>query len=188
MAKSPALLRGRKHQENGIYDAVTQGFSQAGIQWVELSGIDPNPRVTSVAEGAKLCRDNDVEVVVAVGGGSTIDCAKAIACATFYQGDPWDLITQKAPITKALPVLSVLTLSATGSEMDCGGVISNLETNDKIGFGAPMLRPKVSILDPEYTFSVSKYQTAAGTADIISHILEVYFSRGDRFLSQRPAV
>jgi len=173
-------------KKNGIYDAVTQGFSQAGIQWVELSGIDPNPRVTSVAEGAKLCRDNDVEVVVAVGGGSTIDCAKAIACATFYQGDPWDLITQKAPITKALPVLSVLTLSATGSEMDCGGVISNLETNDKIGFGAPMLRPKVSILDPEYTFSVSKYQTAAGTADIISHILEVYFSREtDFYLNDR---
>ena len=88
--------------------------------------------------------------------------------------------------TKALPVLSVLTLSATGSEMDCGGVISNLETNDKIGFGAPILRPKVSILDPEYTFSVSKSQTAAGTADIISHILEVYFSREtDFYLNDR---
>lgn len=173
-------------KKNGIYDAVIKGFKENGIEWVELSGIDPNPRVTSVREGQKICKEQGIEAIVAVGGGSTLDCSKAIACAAFYDGDPWDLWTGKAPIQKALPLLTVLTLSATGSEMDTGGVITNLETNDKLGAGAPILRPKVSILDPTYTYSVSKYQTAAGTADIISHVLEVYFSRvTDAYLQDR---
>ena len=173
-------------KKNGIYDAVIKGFKENGIEWVELSGIDPNPRVTSVREGQKICKEQGIEAIVAVGGGSTLDCSKAIACAAFYDGDPWDLWTGKAPIQKALPLLTVLTLSATGSEMDTGGVITNLETNDKLGAGAPILRPKVSILDPTYTYSVNKYQTAAGTADIISHVLEVYFSRvTDAYLQDR---
>lgn len=173
-------------KKNGVYDAVVKGFQENGIEWVELSGIDPNPRITSVREGAKICKEQGIEAIVAVGGGSTIDCSKAIACGAFYEGDPWDLWTGAAPIEKALPLLSVLTLSATGSEMDTGGVITNLDTNDKIGHGEPILRPKVSILDPTYTYTVSKYQTAAGTADIISHILEVYFSKEtDFYLNDR---
>jgi len=170
----------------GLYDTIIQGFKQNGIEWVELSGIEPNPRHTSVNEGARLCRENGVEAIVAVGGGSTLDCAKAIACATFYDGDAWDLVIGKAKATKFLPLLTVLTLSATGSEMDCGGVISNMDTNDKEPIIYPELRPKVSILDPTYTYSVSKYQTAAGTADIISHVLEVYFTQvKDAYLQDR---
>lgn len=120
-------------------------------------------------------------MLLAVGGGSTIDCTKAIAAAAYYEGDAWDLVKQKAPVTKALPILTVLTLSATGSEMDCGGVISNMETNEKIGLVHPLLQPKVSFLDPEYTYSVSNFQTACGSADIISHIFDCnYFTAGDK--------
>ena len=163
-------------RKNGLYDTITKGFRENGIEWVELSGVDPNPRHTSVDEGAKLCRENGVDVIVAVGGGSTIDCSKVISCATFYDGPSWDLLIKKAKPEKFLPVMAVLTLAATGSEMDCGAVISNMETNDKLFLAAPEMRPKVSILDPTYTFSVGKYQTASGTADIMSHVLETYFS------------
>lgn len=133
-------------------------------------------------EGQKICKEQGIEAIVAVGGGSTLDCSKAIACAAFYDGDPWDLWTGKAPIQKALPLLTVLTLSATGSEMDTGGVITNLETNDKLGAGAPILRPKVSILDPTYTYSVSKYQTAAGTSRYHKPCAGSIFLPGDRCL------
>lgn len=120
-------------------------------------------------------------MLLAVGGGSTIDCTKAIAAAAYYEGDAWDLVKQKVPVTKALPILTVLTLSATGSEMDCGGVISNMETNEKIGLVHPLLQPKVSFLDPEYTYSVSRFQTACGSVDIISHIFDCnYFTAGDK--------
>lgn len=170
----------------GLYDKVTQTFKDNGIQWVELSGIEPNPRHTSVNEGAKLCRENDVDVIVAVGGGSTIDCSKLVACATFYDGDSWDIVTGKVEPVKHLPIISILTLSATGSEMNGGAVISNLETNDKEGFGHPNARPKVSILDPTYTYTVPKNQTAAGTADIVSHLFEVYFTKvKDAYMQDR---
>ena len=163
-------------KKSGLYDTITQLFRENGIEWKELSGVEPNPRVSSVNAGAKLCKEFGLEAVVAVGGGSTIDCSKVIAEATFYDGDAWDLVTKKAPVTKVLPVFSVLTLSATGSEMDCGAVISNLDTNDKMSVAHPDARPKASILDPTYTYTVSQYQTAAGTADIMSHIFEIYFS------------
>ena len=170
----------------GLYDKVTQAFKDNGIEWVELSGIEPNPRHTSVNEGAKLCRENDVDVIVAVGGGSTIDCSKLVACATFYDGDSWDIVTRKVEPVKHLPIISILTLSATGSEMNGGAVISNLETNDKEGFAHPNARPKVSILDPTYTYTVPQNQTAAGTADIISHLFEVYFTKvKDAYMQDR---
>lgn len=117
--------------------------------------------MSSVNAGAKLCKEFGLEAVVAVGGGSTIDCSKVIAEATFYDGDAWDLVTKKAPVTKVLPVFSVLTLSATGSEMDCGAVISNLDTNDKMSVAHPDARPKASILDPTYTYTVSQYQDSS---------------------------
>ncbi|WP_274953211.1 iron-containing alcohol dehydrogenase [Angelakisella massiliensis] len=164
-------------KKSGLYDTVTRLFRENGIQWQELPGVEPNPRITSVNAGARLCREHGLEGVVAVGGGSTIDCSKAIAEAAAYDGDAWDLVLKKAPITKVLPVFSVLTLAATGSEMDCGAVISNMDTNDKLVITHPDARPKASILDPTYTYTVSAYQTAAGTADIMSHILETYFSR-----------
>ena len=135
-------------KKSGLYDTVTRLFRENGIQWQELPGVEPNPRITSVNAGARLCREHGLEGVVAVGGGSTIDCSKAIAEAAAYDGDAWDLVLKKAPITKVLPVFSVLTLAATGSEMDCGAVISNMDTNDKLVITHPDARPKASILDP----------------------------------------
>lgn len=160
----------------GLYDEVIAELQKEGLEIFELNGIEPNPRVTSVNAGADICKKENIDVLLAVGGGSVIDCTKAIAAATFYEGDAWDIVTKKVPITKCLPIVTVLTLSATGSEMDQGGVISNLETNDKIGVGSPLMQPKVSFLDPKNTFTVSKYQTACGSVDILSHIIETYFN------------
>jgi butanol dehydrogenase len=115
-------------------------------------------------------------VLLVYGGGSTIDATKFIGAGAYYEGDAWDILTKKAPVTDCLPIVTVLTLAATGSEMDSGGVISNLETMDKIGYMHPLLLPKVSFLDPTNSYSVSAYQTACGAADIMSHIIEVYFN------------
>lgn len=165
----------------GLYDSIVSSLNESGFTVFELPGIEPNPRHTTVNKGADICKKENIDVLLAVGGGSTIDCTKAIAAAAYYEGDAWDLVKQKVPVTKALPILTVLTLSATGSEMDCGGVISNMETNEKIGLVHPLLQPKVSFLDPEYTYSVSRFQTACGSVDIISHIFDCnYFTVGDK--------
>ncbi|MBD7910491.1 iron-containing alcohol dehydrogenase [Clostridium cibarium] len=160
----------------GLYDRMINILNENNITYKELSGVDPNPRIESVREGAKICRENDIQVVLAVGGGSTIDCAKVIAAAVHYENDPWDLVKNPIKITKALPIVTVLTLAATGSEMNKNAVISNMSINEKVGTASELIKPKVSIMDPEYTYSVSKYQTAAGTADIMSHIFENYFT------------
>lgn len=163
-------------KRSGLLDKVRAEIEKAGLNWFELSGIEPNPRVASVNQGAQICRKEGIDVVLAVGGGSVIDCAKFTAAAAFYDGDAWDIMTQKFQPTKALPVLDISTLSATGSDMDAGGVISNPDTKDKIGFSIPgLLQPKVSFLDPALTYSVSAYQTACGSADILSHVIESYF-------------
>lgn len=166
-------------KKSGLYDKVMAQLSKCQAQVFELSGIEPNPRVDSVREGAKICKEQNIDVLLAVGGGSTLDCTKWIAAAACVEHDAWDFFDKWVPVEKALPVLTVLTLSATGSEMNCGGVISNLETKDKIGRLDKALLPKVSFLDPTLTYSVSKYQTACGSADIMSHILEVYFAPED---------
>jgi len=163
-------------KKTGLYDKVTAEIRKAGLDLFELSGIDPNPRVASVNAGADICRKEKIDVLLAVGGGSVIDATKYIGAAAFYDGDAWDILLRKTPVEKCLPVLTVLTLSATGSEMDCGGVISNPETKDKIGLLFPVMQPKVSFLDPVNTYTVSPYQTACGAADMISHIMEVYFN------------
>lgn len=162
-------------KRTGLYDTVIHLLDENDISHEELSGVEPNPRITTVAKGADMCREHGIQVVLPIGGGSTIDCAKAIAAAYYFDGDPWDLICDFSQATEILPIISVLTLAATGSEMDLFAVISNEETKDKIGIGSPLVYPKYSILDPEYTYSVPKYQTAAGTADIMAHIFEVYF-------------
>jgi hypothetical protein len=161
----------------GLYDQIVEEIKKAGLELFECDGIEPNPRHTSVNKGAQLCKDHQIDVLLAVGGGSVLDATKFIGAAAFYEGDAWDLMIQKAPITNCLPIITVLTLSATGSEMNAGGVISNLDTQDKVGMGHPLLLPKVSFLDPTNTYTVNKYQTACGAADIISHILEIYFNR-----------
>lgn len=163
-------------KETGLYDAVVAEVTKAGLELFELSGIDPNPRIDSVRKGAQICKKENIDVLLAVGGGSTLDATKFMAAGACVDFDPWDFLCKWAPIEKALPVITVLTLSATGSEMDCGGVISNPETQDKIGRMAPPMLPKVSFLDPTYTYTVSSYQTACGAADMMSHIIEVYFN------------
>ena len=160
----------------GLYDAVVEEIKKAGLELFELSGIEPNPRIESVRKGADICKKENIDVLLAVGGGSTIDATKYMAAGACVDFDPWDFLDKWAPIEKALPIVSILTLSATGSEMDSGGVISNPETQDKIGRLAPQLLPKVSFLDPTNTYSVNSYQTACGAADMMSHILEVYFN------------
>jgi len=166
-------------KKSGLYDKVITQLKAADMEIFELSGIAPNPRIDSVREGAKICKEQGIDVLLAVGGGSTLDATKWIAAAAKVEHDAWDFFSQWADVNDALPVLTVLTLSATGSEMNCGGVISNPQTKDKIGRLAKPLLPKVSFLDPTLTYSVSKYQTACGSADILSHILEVYFAPTD---------
>lgn len=172
----------------GVYDEAVKILKEENIPFWELSGIEPNPRIESVREGIRICRENNIDFILPIGGGSTIDCAKVIAAGYFYEGDPWDLVIRKAKIEKALPIASVLTLAATGSEMDAGAVITNPETKQKLGIGHPDMAPKFSILDPTYTFSVPTNQTAAGTVDIMSHILESYFSNNrDAFVQDKIA-
>ena len=164
-------------KRSGLYDRVMAELKKCGAEVYELGGIDPNPRVSSVREGARICKEHNIDVLLAVGGGSTIDCTKWIAASACVDHGAWDFFNEKkAPVNKALPIITILTLAATGSEMDSGGVISNPETNDKIGRLSPLLFPKVSFLDPTVTYTVSRYQTACGTADIFSHICEVYFN------------
>lgn len=162
----------------GLYDRVVKEIKEAGLELFELSGIEPNPRIDSVRRGAQMCKEHQIDVLLAVGGGSTIDATKFMAAGACVDHDPWDFLDYKkqAPIDRALPIVSILTLSATGSEMDTGGVISNPETQDKNGRLSPKLLPKASFLDPTNTFTVSPYQTACGSADIMSHIIEVYFN------------
>lgn len=160
----------------GLYDAVIAEMEKAGLQVYELSGIEPNPRIDSVRKGAQICKDEGIDVLLAVGGGSTLDATKWIAAGACYDGDAWDFFSKQAPVERALPIVTILTLSATGSEMNTAGVISNPETQDKIGRLDKKLFPKASFLDPTNTYSVSKYQTACGSADILSHIFEVYFT------------
>jgi alcohol dehydrogenase YqhD (iron-dependent ADH family) len=162
-------------KENGLYDTVMNILNKGGFEVSELSGIEPNPRIGSVERGVRICHEKDIDVLLAVGGGSTIDCAKAVAAGVYYEGDLWDMVTSEHDLLKALPLVDILTLSATGSEFDPAAVISNPETKEKLG--NVYTYPTASICDPTYTFSVSAYQTAAGSADIMSHVCEEYFSR-----------
>lgn len=164
----------------GLYDRVLEELHNAGMEVFELSGIEPNPRIESVREGVKICKEQNIDVLLAVGGGSTIDATKFMAAGACVEHDAWEFFGANAkPLERALPIVTILTLAATGSEMDTAAVISNPETGDKLGRLAPALLPKVSFLDPTLTYSVSKYQTACGSADIMSHIIEVYFNTQD---------
>lgn len=162
--------------KSGLLDAVKSKLVEKGAFYVELSGIQPNPLLSSVKKGVEICRTHNVGFVLALGGGSVIDASKAIAAGFSYDGDPWDFFMRKAVPANPLPVGCALTLAATGSEMNGGAVITNEQTQEKRPMGSELLRPKVSMLDPTYTYTVNKWQSAAGTVDIISHILEQYFT------------
>ena len=159
----------------GLYDRVKELLKDFNI--VELSGIEPNPKYDpSVIDGARLCKENDIDVILAVGGGSVLDCSKAISACAKYDGEGWDLISGKVKGKDAVPIVDIITLAATGSEYDCGGVISYTAINDKRGYVDPILYPVASFMDPEYTYTVNKWQTACGTADAINHVLEQFFA------------
>ena len=161
----------------GLYDEIISILNKKNISFKELSDVKPNPRITSVQKGIEYCNEYELDFILAVGGGSVIDCAKAIAAGYYYDGDVWDLFFGKEHlIKKALPVGTVLTLSATGSEMNGNAVITNETTKEKLAIHHDVLRPQFSILDPTYTFSVPQDQTAAGVVDTMSHVFEQYFS------------
>lgn len=159
----------------GLYDKVKALLKEFNI--VELSGIEPNPKYDpSVVEGANLCKENNIDLILSVGGGSVLDCSKAISVCAKYDGEGWDLISGKVKAKSAVPIIDIITLAATGSEYDMGCVISNTAINDKRGYLDELLFPVASFLDPQYTYSVSAWQTACGTADAINHVLEQFFA------------
>lgn len=162
-------------KKNGLYEKVTDALKESDAEVHELSGVEPNPRISTVRKGVDLCKEHGIDFVLAVGGGSVIDATKAIVAGAKYEGDPWDLVIKKAPVEKALPFGTVLTLAATGSEANSGSVITNWETKEKYGWGSPLVFPQFSILDPENTFSVPKDQTVYGMVDMMSHVFETYF-------------
>ncbi|QHS23111.1 iron-containing alcohol dehydrogenase [Virgibacillus sp. MSP4-1] len=162
-------------KKNGVYDKVVEELTSLNLNIHELAGVDPNPRLATVKKGAEICKRENVDFILAVGGGSVIDCTKTISAAAKYEGDPWDFVTKKARPEDAVPFGTVLTLAATGSEMNAGAVITNWETNEKYGWGSPLLFPKFSILDPENTYTVPENQTVYGIVDMMTHIFEQYF-------------
>ena len=162
-------------KRNGLYDQVKEILQEIGADVFELAGVEPNPRLSTVHKGVQICKEEGIEFLLAVGGGSVIDCTKAIAAGAKYDGDAWDFIIKKASVTDALPFGTVLTLAATGSEMNSGSVITNWETKEKHGWGSPYTFPKFSILDPVNTFTVPKDQTVYGIVDMMSHVFEHYF-------------
>lgn len=162
-------------KRNGIYDRVLEELEKIHAEVFELSGVEPNPRVSTVREGVSICREQKIDFILAVGGGSTIDCTKAIAVGAVTDADMWDVVTKKEKPAGALPFGTILTLAATGSEMNSGSVITNWETNEKHGWGSPYTYPRFSILDPVHTFSVPHDQTIYGLVDMMSHVLEHYF-------------
>lgn len=164
-------------KKSGLYDTVKNLLESFEIY--ELPGIEPNPKLKSVEEGARICKEKGIDVILAVGGGSTIDASKHIACAACYDGAAWDLMMDRSKIKKALPIAVVLTICATGSEMNSGGVITNEDTKEKLEINSPLLYPRLSICDPTYLYTLPSKQTAAGAVDILSHVLEQYFQPND---------
>ena len=163
-------------KRNGIYDDVMSSLNEYGITVVEMGGVEPNPKVSFVRKAVDLARENNVEMILAVGGGSVIDSSKATAVAAVSECDVWDFSTRKAFPENGLPVACILTLAAAGSEMSSSAVLTNTELNMKRGFNSEFNRCKFAICNPELTYTVNKYQTACGIVDIMSHTMERYFT------------
>lgn len=160
---------------NGILDAVTEQLKTAGTEYVLFEGIKSNPIFQDVDACISIAREFQADQIIAIGGGSVVDSAKAVAAGFFHDGSVWDICSGGIKVTQALPILCVLTLAATGTEMNKFSVIQNDETGQKLGWGSDLVYPKVSFLDPEYTFSVPKTYTAYGVSDLIAHTFEQYF-------------
>ncbi len=184
--KRVLLVYGRQSiQQNGLYDLVTDNLRSSGCLIFEYKGIKSNPVIEDVDEAALVGRKNHADAIVAVGGGSVIDSAKMISVTIPYEGKAWDFFQKKAKPVTAVPVISILTLAATGSEMNPFAVISNHEEKIKGSFTSPLMFPKHSYLDPQFTISVPYNYTAYGIADLIAHCLEAYFGKGEATLADR---
>ncbi len=171
--------------KNGYYDKILKQLTDADLHVVEFSGVKPNP-VTDDADAAiKIGIDNEVDMVVALGGGSVIDTAKVVAAAIPAKATSWNVMTHKVQITKSLPLIAVLTLAATGTEMNAFAVLQNHQTNEKIGWGTAFSYPKHSFLDPEFTYSVPKHYTSFGISDLIAHVFENFFGIGEASLTDK---
>jgi alcohol dehydrogenase YqhD (iron-dependent ADH family) len=166
-------------KRTGLYDQVIEQLKEINLTFFELSGVEPNPRISTVRKGVEICKSEGIEFILAVGGGSVIDCTKAIAAGAKYEGDTWDIVIKKTMVKDALPFGTVLTLAATGSEMNPSSVITNWETNEKYGWGSPFVYPRFSILDPVNTFTVPRNQTVYGIVDMMSHTFENYFHKAE---------
>ena len=164
-------------RRSGLYARILDELTGAGLEVTELSGVKANPEIDLVRQGGEICRNKGIDLVIGAGGGSVMDTAKWIAAAAFADFDPWRFFSRAKRVEKALPVITIPTTAATGSETNASGVMSNPSTKDKLGRSASAILPKAAFLDPENTFGVDPYQTACGAADMFSHIIEVYFSR-----------
>lgn len=165
-------------KKNGIYDDVIKILKSKGKNICELSGITPNPRLDKVYEGINICKENNIDFILAIGGGSTIDCSKAIAMGAKNDIDVWEFYQKKSVPQNILPIGVILTISATGSEMNPSSVITNWKTNEKLSTASEY--PKFSILDPTYTYTVPRNQLIYGAIDTLSHLFEQYFSLPDK--------
>ncbi len=181
--KTVLLMYGKGSvKKSGLYDKVIEILKDADKTVVELAGIKSNPTYTQLLEGVKLVRENNVDLILAVGGGSVIDCAKGISASSYTDEDPWEKywVRGEKPTSKVVPVGTILTMAGTGSEMNGGSVITNEENKIKNGYGFPSeFYPNFSILNPEYTYTVPKYQMVSGIFDTFSHLMEQYFSGDD---------
>ncbi|NWK80401.1 iron-containing alcohol dehydrogenase [Aquitalea sp. LB_tupeE] len=165
-----------RFKREGLFDTVSNSLTEKGIELVEFGGIVSNPLISKVRDGIASARANKVEAILAVGGGSVLDSAKTIAAGVSYEGDVWDLFTGKAGITSALPIFSIMTLAATGSEMNLFAVVTNEDSKEKLFIGAPALYPKVSIVNPELMRGVPRDYLVYSAADVIAHSIEAYFT------------
>ena len=163
-------------KKNGVYNKVIKSLQDNNVDYIELGGVIANPKLELVYEGIKLAKEQQVDFILAVGGGSVIDSAKAIAAGYHYNGDVWDLFVKGVLPTKALPVGCVLTLAAAGSESSIASIVTNYKTGLKRGLRDELIRPVFAILNPEITYSLPKYQTASGAVDIMAHVMERYFT------------
>jgi alcohol dehydrogenase YqhD (iron-dependent ADH family) len=181
--KAMIVTGGGSVKRNGTFDRAAASLTDAGVLFVECDGVEPNPRLSSVAKGGDIARKEGCDLVIALGGGSVMDAAKVMAAAVYYEGELWDMFphgqaNRRLP-ERALPIITVPTLAATGSEMNSGAVITNEKTTIKSFVGAKCLYPKAAIVDPELTVSVPPDQTAYGICDLITHVTEAYFNGVD---------
>lgn len=168
-----------------LYQAIQEQVKAVGLELFEMGGVEPNPRHTTVNRAAAICKREHIDVLLAVGGGSVVDCAKLVSPSAFHGGDCWDFLAGKAVMENFLPVVTIPTISGTGTDMDAYGIVSNTETQDKTPFYHPSLYPVASFLDPTQTYTVSPFQTACGAIDAFSHYLEVYLMRPNLYVLER---